>query len=160
MITDTAQLQILKAAIDVETDAEFVALRNSGATGAMAAWYNVDSSTDAWMTNAIGRVIDEGANYSTFDTILAGKRDAWAIFLQYAPRDFSKNKNRKVVTDVWGNATASSVAESILQACVEKASRGELVFGSTNATTGTVTAVKRNWIGDITNTDIINALAS
>jgi hypothetical protein len=154
----TIDYAVLKAAIAAETDSAFVALRDSGQTGALANWYNEPSTTDAWMVGASAMVLDEGADYAAFDSVVAGKRDAWKLFLTYAPRDMSKNKMRKVVTDVWGNAVAASVAESVLQGCLEKAKKGELVFGTTSATTGTVTGVKRNWVGSLTNDDIIKAL--
>jgi len=154
----TIDYAVLKAAIAAETDSAFVALRDSGQTGAMANWYNQASTTDAWLDYASANVLDEGADYAAFDSVVAGKRDAWKLFLTYAPRDMKKNKNRKVVTDVWGSATAASVAESVLLNCLEKAKKGELVFGTVSATTGTVTAAKRNWTGSLTNDDIINAL--
>lgn len=160
MSLTTAQLQTLKAAIAAETNTTFVGYRTSGATGAMADWYNGKSNTDAWKTYMQAQELDEASDYSSFDSIIAGKRDAWDLFLRYAPRDMSRNKNRKVVTDVWGNAVASSIAEAILQASTEKATRGELVFGSTSATTGTVTAIKRNFIGQIYNQDILDALGA
>lgn len=154
------QLTTLKAAIAAETDTTFVGYRNSGATGAMADWYNLSSTTDAWRDNVTAQEIDEASDYSSFDSVAAGKRDAWSLFLQYSPRDMAKNKNRKVVTDVWGNATAGSIAESILQASVKKASKGEMVFGGSSATTGTVTAIKRNLVYVFRNEDIVLALAS
>jgi hypothetical protein len=46
-----AQLTTLKAAINTETDPAFVALRTSGATGAMADWFNVASTFVCWRTN-------------------------------------------------------------------------------------------------------------
>jgi hypothetical protein len=58
-----AQLLTLKAAIAAETDPTFVALRNAGATGAMADFYNVSHATFVvWKTfvslNAIGDKIN------------------------------------------------------------------------------------------------------
>jgi len=160
MTLTNAKLTTLKAAIAAETDTTFVGYRTSGATGAMADWYNLASTTDAWRDNVTAQEIDEASDYSSFDSVVAGKRDAWALFLQYAPRDMAKNKNRKVVTDVWGNATAGSIAESILQASVKKASKGEMVFGGSSATTGTVTAIKRNLVYTFRNEDIVLALAA
>lgn len=154
----TAQLITLKAAILAETNATFVALRQQGATGAMADWLNTASATDAWRIDVAARDLDEASDYSAFDAVAAGKRDAWALFMLYAPRDMSRNKNRKVVTDVWGNAVASSIAESILQASTEKARRAELVFGGASSTTGTVTATKRNWVGLLSNEDVVTAV--
>lgn len=154
----SAQLIILKAAILAETNPTFVTYRNEGRTEDMRIWLDSDSNTDAWNDNVIAKTLDEAADYTTFDNIAAGKRDTWSIFLAYAPRDMSKNKNRKVVTDVWGSAVTSSISESILQSCIEKASRGELVFGGNDATTGTVTAIKREWVGSISREDIEAAL--
>jgi hypothetical protein len=156
-----AQLQTLKAAIAAETNATFVALRQSGATGAMAEWYNVAISPvqKAWITSQPAADSDDAPDYSTFDTIAAGKRESWAFFLAY-PRDFTRNKVRKWVTDVWGNATAGSSAEAILQAATRNATRGEIVFGGTTKTTGTVAALELAYVGAIRNEDIIAALAA
>jgi hypothetical protein len=154
----TIDYAVLKAAIAAETDSAFVALRDSGQTGAMANWYNEFSTIDAWMPAVSAKILDEGADYSSYDTLAAGKRDSWDIFLRYGPRDMTKNKLRKVVTDVWGNAVAASISETILQGCLEKARKGELVFGVNSASTGTVTGEKRNWVGTLTNDDIIKAL--
>ena len=154
-----AQLATLKAAILAETNATFVALRSSGATGAMAAWYNEASTTDAWRISVPPIDSDAAPDYTTFDAISAGKRDSWGIFLAFT-RDYTRNKVRKWVTDVWGNATAGSNSEAILQAAVEKAKRGEVVFGGSVATTGTVSATKRNFIGSISNEDVVAALSA
>jgi hypothetical protein len=104
------------------------------------------------------KTLDEGADYSTFDSVAAGKRDAWSLFLQYARRDMSKNKNRKVVIDVWGNAIAASVAESILQASLVLATHAEAYLGGGSASTGTVTAIKRNWTGQVTLDEVATIL--
>lgn len=160
MSLTNAQYQTLKTAIASEVDSTFVGYRTAGATGAMADWYNLPSTTDAWRSDVSAQDMDEASDYSSFDAVAAGKRDAWALFLQYAPRNMAKNKNRKVVTDVWGNATSGSIAESILQASVKKASKGEMVYGGTSATTGTVTATKRNLVYTFQNNDIVLALAS
>jgi hypothetical protein len=159
MALTPAQLATLKAAIAAETNATFVAFRASGATGAMADWYNQPSNTDAWRANVAAVESDDAPDYSTFDALAAGKRDSWALFLGF-PRDFTRSKVRKWVTDVWGNATAASNAEAILQAGVEKARRGEVVFGGTVAATGTVSATKRTWVGTISNEDVVAALAA
>lgn len=156
MTLTTQQLATLKTAIQAEPAvAAFLA---AGDDGSIAAYYNGLSATTAWMTSVPPRTLDEGADYSAFDTLAAGKRDAWALFLQYAPRDLSKNKNRKVVTDVWGAATAASIAESILTAATRKATRAEELFGGNVGSTGTVSATKLAWEGTITGSDVAFAL--
>lgn len=158
MALTTQQLTTLAAAIRAEPAvAAFLA---AGDDGSIAAYYNATATPTqlAWMTSVPSRTLDEGADYSAFDSVAAGKRDAWALFLQYAPRDMSKNKCRKVVTDVWGNATNGSIAEAILQASTRQATRAEALFGGNSATTGTVTARKLSWEGRLTDTDVGMAL--
>lgn len=156
-----AQLQTLKAAIAAETDVNFVALRNSGATGAMADFYNVAATPaqKAWRTSVPPEVADAAPSYIAFDSIVAGKRDSWGFFLKY-PRDFTVNKIRNWVTDVWGVATASSNAELILQAGQRDATRGELLFASRTKTTGTVSGLDLSFVGSVTNNDIVMALSA
>ena len=159
MQLDNSQLATLKAAILSETNAAFVTLRNSGATGAMADWYNVASNTDAWRSNVPAIESDDAPDYSTFDALAAGKRDSWTLFLGFS-RDFTRNKVRKWVTDVWGPAIASSNAENILKAGVEKARRGEVVFGGNVTSTGTVSATNRTLVGTISNENVVSALSA
>ena len=157
----SAQLAILKAAILAETAGAFVTLRQQGATGAMAEWINgtLQPNVLAWKTAASANELDEGADYSAFDSVAAGKRDAWSMFLMYAPRDMSKGRNRKVVTDVWGNATAASIGESVLLAATRKITRGEdYLGGSATGTTGAVTARNLTWEGYLSNDDIVQAI--
>ncbi len=107
----------------------------------------------AWMTNVPAVVSDDAPSYSTFDSIVAGKRDSWGFFLAN-PRDFTRNKVRSWITDVWGAATASSNSEAILQAGTEKARVVEVALGGATKTTGTVTALARNYVGGISLTDV------
>ena len=67
----------------------------------------------------------------------------------------SKAKNRTLVTDVWGVATAGSVAESILLGSTRNISRMEkLIGGAATGTTGTVTAKRLSWEGVIDHDEI------
>ena len=158
MSLTTAQSATLRSAILAETDAAFVVARTQGATGTMADFYNVLTTTLAWRTSMPPSDSDDAPDYSAFDSLVAGKRDSWALFLNYQ-RDFTRNKIRKWITDVWGNATASSNAEAVLQAGTRKATRVELLLGgSATATTGTVTALKLAWEGAISGDDVATAL--
>jgi len=160
MALTPAQIQTLKAAILAETNATFVEYRTAGATGAMAEWYNVaiNPAQKAWITNQPSVDSDDAPDYSTFDSIAAGKRESWhSAFLRF-PRDFTRAKVRKWVVDVWGNATAGTNAEAILQAATRNATRGEIVFGGTTRTTGTVAALQLNREGTLSNEDIVLAV--
>lgn len=114
---------------------------------------NASPTVLAWRTDVPPQSSDESATYTAFDSILAGKRDSWSLFLGFS-RDFTKNKVRNWVVDVWGPAIVSSVSESVLQNATEKASRAENVLGGTLKTTGTVSALDRNWVGDLNDADI------
>lgn len=121
-------------------------------------WLNSAASPTilAWKENVPANDSDEAPDYSTFDSIVPGKRDSWGFFLR-VPRDFSKNKVRKWVTDVWGNATAASNAEAILQTATEPLTNAQKILGQgNNATTGTVTATRRTFSGvlDITSVSV------
>jgi hypothetical protein len=163
MTTTNQQRGALKTAILAETDPTFVALRTSGATGAMADWLNLDKSpaTKAWRVNVDPRDSDQATPWVNFDGITpAGKRDSYLhAFMRY-PRDYSLNSVRKWITDVWGNATAGSDAEKILTgAGLRNISRAEAILGGNNtATTNNVSALKLGWEGPLTNDDVVQAI--
>jgi hypothetical protein len=157
-----AQLATLKAAI--LADPALAAISNGPGTDypAIAAAFNADATptTLAWRTGVPASDSDDAPDMSTFDALTAGKRDSWALFLGQPQRDFSRNKVRKWITDIWGNATAGTNAEAILLAGTEKASRAEVLFGGATKTTGTVSALDRVWQGEVTITDVNQAMAS
>ena len=92
----------------------------------------------------------EAGDVTKFDGLSAGKRDSWKLLLEFAPIDFARNKMRKAVTDIWGNT--DSVA--VLQACTRKATNAEKYLGGNSATENTVTALKLNWTGTISYSEI------
>jgi len=94
MSLTTAQLTTLKAAILAETATAFVTFRQQGATGAMADWINgtLQPNVIAWKSSATATELDEGADYSAFDSVAAGKRDAWAMFLQYGRKPWRADR--------------------------------------------------------------------
>lgn len=114
---------------------------------------NADPVVLAWKTDMPPTDSDDAPDYATFDSIAQGKRESWGFFLAF-PRNFSRNKVRKWVTDIWGNATAGSNAEAILQAATEPAKRVQVVIGGNTKTTGTVTALDRTYTGGISISDI------
>lgn len=158
-----AQLTLLKAAILAETDTAFALARDQGQTSLMRDWLNADKApaVKAWRTSVPPEVSDEATPWANFDTITqAGKRDSWLhAFMRY-PRDYSKGSIRKWITDVWGNATASSNAATILtDAGLRSITRAESILGGTaTASTGTVSAIKLGWEGPLTDSDIGQAL--
>jgi hypothetical protein len=149
------QLATLKAAIIA--DATAGPLRTAGDTFSLLAWCNgAKAATPAWRVSVPIQDSDEAATYTTYDSLVAGKRDSWAIFLKFN-RNFSKNKVRNWITDVWGNATANSISEAILQAGTENATNAQAALGGTSRTTGTVTALDRSFT-DLVSQPEINVL--
>lgn len=116
---------------------------------------NASPQTLAWKNRMTPQEVDAASPWANFDSITqAGKRDSFLhAFLKY-DRDFTSNPVRKWVTDVWGNATAGSDAEKILQAATENAKRVEVALGGNTKTTGTVTALARNYVGQVELSDI------
>lgn len=157
-----AQIQTLAAFVAASTDPAIVDARTRGATYDLSLLLSAPASpvVKAWRVDVDAQALDEGADYSAYDGVQAGKRDAWAMFLAYAPRDMSKNRNRKVVTDVWGNATGGSVAESVLQGCTENARVAEVAIGGSVTNTGTVSALKRDFVGAVTQAECVLILAA
>ncbi len=153
MLTD-AQLQTLAAALRAETDQTVVAAMAIRNDVALTAWCNSASTVDAWNEAMGARELFEATDVTKFDGLTAGKRDAWRLLLEFAPIDFTRQKMRKAVPDVWGNT--DSVA--VLQDCKRKATRGEAYLGGNDATTNTVTAKKLNYSGSISLDDVSNAL--
>lgn len=154
MALTTAQETALAAHIRANQSAEVVAALAIRNDVELARLYNLNSATDAWVSRMAGAELFEASDVTKFDGLTAGKRDAWRMMLDFAPIDFTRQKNRKAAQDVWGNT--DSVA--VLQSCTRKATVGEAALGGTSATTNTVTAVKLNWEGTLFYGDISAAL--
>lgn len=148
------QLQTIKAAILAETNPQFVAYRTAGQTGLMAEWLNGDSTTDAWLASADSRTLFEAMDITKYDALTAGKRDAWALMLAYAPINLGRNKLRKAIPDVWGTADAVP----ILTALREKARRIEVILGGATKSEQGVSGLDRNFVGLISDADVVAAV--
>lgn len=153
----SSQKTTLKTYILAQVDlAPYVA---SGQDNQIRIAMNADASPVvlAWRKSVSPDESDEAPAYANFDTIPAGKRDSWGFFLR-TNRNFSKNKIRAWVVDVWGTVTAGSDSEKILLAGTENASRAEVVLGGTTKVTGTVSGLDRTFVGDLTDADIASIL--
>ena len=149
MISET-QKQTLAAALRAETDAGVVAMMAIRNDVGLAEWCNAPSGVDAWQPAMTNRLLFEAGDVTKFDGLTAGRRDSWKLMLEFAPIDFSRNKMRKAVTDIWGNT--DSVA--VLQSCTRKATNAEKYLGGNSATENTVTALKLNWTGTTSYSEI------
>ena len=149
-----AQLQTLAAAIRAETNqacVDALAIRNDVA---MEQWINSDSAQSAWNPAMTGVDMFEVTDVTKFDGLVAGKREAWRLMLDFAPINFGKQKFRKAVTDAWGTTDS----KSILTACTRPATNGEAYLGGTTVTENTISAWKLRFPGNIPISEISNAL--
>jgi len=149
-----AQLQTLAAAIRAETNqacVDALAIRNDVA---MEQWINSDSAQDAWNPAMTGVDMFEVTDVTKFDGLVAGKRKAWRLMLDFAPINFGRQKFRKAVTDAWGTADS----KAILTACTRPATNGEKYLGGTTVTENTISAWKLRFPGNIPISEISNAL--
>jgi hypothetical protein len=108
-----AEKQELVTALRASADANIVSMiapatRNDNA---LMEYLNAKANpvVKAWRTSMPTNDADDAPDYSTYDGLVPGKRDSWNLFLR-APRDLTRNKVRKWITDVWGNADAGSKA--------------------------------------------------
>lgn len=162
MALTTAQRAALRTDINNSTDPAVIAARGNGADigrddTTLVAIYNANAAgpVKAWRTDVSSRDLFESMNITKYDSIAqSGKREAWRLMLDFAPVDFTRNKNRKAVTDIWGATDAAG----ILNDCLENASRAEVLFGGSNATESTVSGLVRNWVGDLTIEDMGRAM--
>ena len=149
-----AQLQILAAAIRAETNqpcVDAIAIRNDVA---LEQWINSDSAQSAWHPAMTAIDMFEVTDVTKFDGLVAGKREAWRLMLDFAPINFGRQKFRKAVTDAWGTTDS----KAILTACTRPATNGEKYLGGTTATENTISALKLRFHGNIPISEIPDAL--
>lgn len=128
--------------------------RVAGDVGQVLAWLNGAKSpaTPAWFTAAPVSAVEEAPTYTTYDSLAAGKRDSWVMFLRN-PRDFTKARIRNWVVDVWGTAAVGSNAEAVLLSATYSATNAQAAIGGTSRTTGTVTALNLAYTGLVVGVD-------
>lgn len=137
---NTLQLGLICDAVKLNTTANDARL--VGDVTSLYFWLNGQKTpaAPAWYTQAPQLAIEESPTYTTYDSIVTGKRDSWVLFLK-SSRDFTKNKVRNWVTDIWGNATAGSNSDAILLAGTFNATNAQVAIGGTSRSTGTVSAL-------------------
>lgn len=155
MLTD-AQMTTLATHIRASTDPAVVAALAIRNDVLLAELYNAATATDAWRSTMAAADLFDATDVTKFDGLSAGKREAWRLMLDFAPVDMSKVKTRKAAQDVWGNTDSIPV----LEACRRKATQAEVALGGESKTTNTVTALKLEWEGTLSYTDVGVALGA
>lgn len=156
MSLSNARLTLVKNYIFASVDPAVVSARTAETRndGFLRDWLNSPSNIAAWAESVNAKTLFESMDISKFDGLTAGKREAWRMMLDFAPLDFSVVKNRKAITDQWGNVDSIP----ILQAVTRFATNFEVAIGGNDATTNTVTAKKLTLTGPISLDDVSNAL--
>lgn len=156
MVLSNARLTLVKNYIFASIDPAVVSARTAETRndGFLRDWLNSPSNITAWAESVNAKTLFESMDISKFDGLTAGKREAWRMMLDFAPLDFGVVKNRKAITDQWGNVDSIP----ILQAVTRFATNFEVAISGNDATTNTVTAKKLTLTGPISLDDVSNAL--
>ena len=125
------QLTTLKAAILAETDPAFVALRQAGAVGAMADFYNQPSTFVAWKTSVTRNEVGKTFVASALAAITAGNNDKLANFAAWNDTvNPSRADQRQFFDDIFSVAAGASTRAALLALWKRFATRGERVFAT------------------------------
>jgi len=170
MALTPAQLATLKTAILAETDAAFVALRNSGATGAMAEFYNVTATPAFYVfRRSLSRhsILTETSDDATtfawaagaYITRSQGERDAFReMFNSTGAVDPSLPTIQAAFNDIFSGAGGVGNRAHIQAMGRRPVLRGERLYA-----TGTGSKIAQGiavFEGNIRNEDVIAALGS
>lgn len=153
------QLTTLRAAIIADPTAG--PIRASGDTYSLLAWCNGPSSTSAWRTAVGGSEIYNAHKPVEYIARSAAERQAFDLMCcGDRSHDFTVASKRNGVADIFSGSTNNTSRTAIFAAAQEFATNAQIALGGTNASVGgnanmaeTVTALKRNWSGFVTQDD-------
>lgn len=163
MLTD-AQLPALSSAIQAETDPAFVALLDSGATGAMAEWLNGVASPAfiCWRTRVpLDEIMQNGFDWTQVDNATVGQARIWEWLFNNTTKTINPSKAnvRAGIAECWkGNAQKLAVQAAVLGHCKRSATRGERIFATGTGTD--VTPGNFGFEGAISDGDVVRALSA
>lgn len=158
-----AQLTTLKAAIAAETDPAFVALRQAGATGAMADWYS-DLASPAyivWRSSVNMREVMSAASFdwTRVDNLSVGKARIWDWIRDNGMFNASQANIRAAIDATWvGTAADLAVRAGVYVVCKRSAKRIEKMFAT--GTGSDAAPATMAYEGSLSNADLVLALGS
>ena len=136
-------LQKLKTAILAETDAEFVAARDSGNNSQMLAWFNSAATPEfiVWRKQVSREEFeeDDAFNWTVVDNLSTGsKYRIWEwMFGSKGYINPSKANIRAGIAACWvGHAQLLAVQAMVLAKCKRAATRAEKLFATGTGSTG------------------------
>ena len=159
------QLVTLKANINAEIDPTFVGYRSTGQTGAMANWYNVDSSFIVYKPRVPTLDIGAAVNYVAVEAMVASSQNALSLFYTMNPSDFAPTRSdqRSYLANTFSGALGGQgqASRDALEALYRRpALRGEKVYVTGTGTTVAPGALDATANGQMTNQNILDALAA
>jgi hypothetical protein len=150
---------VLKAAILAETDEAFVTSRTQGATGEMAAFFNVAATPafyiwrSTYTPQEIAKAIDNGI--TQLDGLTASKRDS-LLWWSERNHDMTLAQSQAAITDLCGSQI--TLKNAVLDGGKRILLRGEKLFAS--GTGSLATPGSTTYEGSLRNEDIVLALSA
>lgn len=130
MALTPAQLSTLKAAINAETDAAFVASRTANNEQGMADWYNVASTFVGWKSRVTlletGQAFN-GTEWAAMTSANHTRLTDVALWISTG-YDASKADIRAMFNDIWSAAGGAVTRASLLALWKRVALRGEKLY--------------------------------
>ena len=158
------QLQALKAAVIADPVAG--PMRIAGDAFSLKIWCNSASVSDAWRTRVTEVEVYAAHKIKEYINRSAPERSAFDLMVcSGREHDFTLAKTRNGVADIFSGVTNSTSRKSIFTAAQEKATNAQLALGGTSASVGgtadmaeTVTALKRNYLDQVTEAEVAQLL--
>jgi hypothetical protein len=159
------QLQILKGDINTNPDPEFAAYRDTGSTGGMAEWYNVNSTFIVYKPTELTTAIGDVVSYVAVAALVDSNVNQLNLFYTMQPQNFEPNHadQRDYLADIFSGALggAGQATRDALEILYRRpALKGEKLYCTGTGTTVAPGALNSTAQGQMTNQNIIDALAS
>ena len=179
-----SQLATLKSAILAETAPAFVTLRQANNEQGMADYYNADSGSVVWQTEAPVSAVQDAIDYTAYtpngtidgtaavtNRLLAAQTKQINLQLMLQGKttlDATPNRVRAALLDATTNlptgtngaiqSAAGTDGARVLNALTRPATRGERLYTASATTTGAVSAFRLSFEGNVTAQDVSDAL--
>ena len=151
-----AQLLTLKAAILAETNAGLVALRDAGATGAMAEWLNTTHPTFiVWKDRLTLADVREAWTWTEIDSLTQPKQFQFTQMFASGAVDVGKAAIRQGLQDIFAGAALAISRAAIIAAAKRPATRAEAIFATGTGSFGSPGVL--TFSGAVSDYDVIQA---
>jgi hypothetical protein len=164
MQLDAPQLQTLSTSIKTNSDPTFVGYRNAGNAGAMAGWYNVNSTFIVFKPTEATTSIGDVVNYVAVAALTTANLEKLNTFYLLQPQTFEpiNSDQRQYLADVFSGALGGQgqATRDALDALYRRAAlKGEQLYCTGTGTTALPGTLNATATGDITTQNVIDAVA-